>query len=72
MNSRNRRACSFPDGLIEPVEVDPGLRWRGPVQPESTTTTEKPIPSRQRDPWSKGHLIGQKRPLKRVGGFGEK
>ena len=26
--------------------------------------TEKPIPSRQRDPWSKGHLIGQKRPLK--------
>jgi hypothetical protein len=29
---------------------------------------QKTIPSRQRDPWNKGHLIGQKRPLKRVGG----
>src|SRR5215468_10176924 len=27
-------------------------------------TTENPIPPRQRDPWSKGRLIGQKRPLK--------
>ena len=27
-------------------------------------TTENPIPSRQRDPWNKGRLIGQKRPLK--------
>ena len=32
-------------------------------------TTGKLIPPRQCDPWSKGHLIGQKRPLKRVGGF---
>jgi integrase len=26
--------------------------------------TENPIPSRQRDPWNKGRLIGQERPLK--------
>jgi hypothetical protein len=33
--------------------------------------TEKPIPSWQRDPWNKGHLIGQKRPVMRVGGSAE-
>jgi integrase len=27
-------------------------------------TTENPIPPQQRDPWNKGRLIGQKRPLK--------
>jgi integrase len=27
-------------------------------------TTENPMPSRRRDPWNKGRLIGQKRPLK--------
>jgi integrase len=27
-------------------------------------STESPVPSRQRDPWNKGRLIGQKRPLK--------
>ena len=27
-------------------------------------TTENPILCRQRDPWNKGRLIGQKRPLK--------
>jgi len=53
--------------LFEPVDIDLVLRWRGPVLPEATMTTEKPIPSRQRDPWHKGHLTGQKRPLKRVG-----
>src|SRR6516162_2184791 len=26
--------------------------------------TETPIPARQRDPWNKGRMIGQKRPLK--------
>ena len=49
---------------MEPVDVDPALRWRGPALPEPTMTTENPIPSRQRDPWNKGRLIGQKRPLK--------
>ena len=32
--------------------------------PETTRITENPIPSPQRDPWNKGRLIGQKRPLK--------
>ena len=27
-------------------------------------TAERPIPSRQRDPWNKGRMTGQKRPLK--------
>jgi hypothetical protein len=27
-------------------------------------TAEKPIPPRQRDPWNKGRMTGQKRPLK--------
>ena len=27
-------------------------------------TAEKRIPSRHRDPWNKGRVIGQKRPLK--------
>jgi hypothetical protein len=54
--------------LFEPGDVDPALRSRGPVLPESTITAEQSIPSRQRDPRNKGHLIGQKRPLKRVRG----
>ena len=29
-----------------------------------TMTTENSIPTRQRAPWSRGRLIGQKRPLK--------
>jgi hypothetical protein len=51
-------------GLFEPVDDDPALRWKGSASPETTMTIENPIPSRQRDPWNKGRLIGQKRPLK--------
>ncbi len=54
----------FPGRLFEPVDGDPALRWKGSASPETTMTTENPIPSRQRDPWNKGRLIGQKRPLK--------
>jgi integrase len=50
--------------LFEPVDDDPALRWKGSASPETTMTIENPIPSRQRDPWNKGRLIGQKRPLK--------
>ena len=31
---------------------------------ETTMTAEKPVPSRQRAPWNKGRVTGQKRPLK--------
>jgi integrase len=31
---------------------------------EKTMTTENSIPARQRSPWNRGRLIGQKRPLK--------
>jgi hypothetical protein len=53
-----------PDTLFEPVDGDPALRWKGSASPETTMTAEKPIPSRQRDPWNKGRMTGQKRPLK--------
>src|SRR5262249_16042084 len=47
----------------ERVDGDPGLRWKGPPS-ETTKITESPPTLRQRDPWNKGRLIGQKRPLK--------
>jgi hypothetical protein len=54
----------FPGRLFEPVEGDPALGWHGVGVGEDAMSTENPCPSRQRDPWNKGRLIGQKRPLK--------
>ena len=53
-----------PDTLFEPVDGDPGLRSKWSASPETTMTAEKRIPSRHRDPWNKGRMTGQKRPLK--------
>ena len=43
----------FSERLFAPVDVDVALSWRGRVLPEATMTTEKPSPSRQRDPWTR-------------------
>jgi hypothetical protein len=44
----NRRDWAIPRGKwFEPVDVDPAPEWRGPAPPESTMTTENPVPSRQ-------------------------
>jgi hypothetical protein len=53
-----------PDTLFEPVDGDPALRWKGSASSETTMTAGKRIPSRHRDPWNKGRMTGQKRPLK--------
>src|SRR5262249_59786283 len=45
------------------VDGDPALRWKGPAS-ETTMITESSPTLRRRDPWNKGRLIGQKRPLK--------
>jgi hypothetical protein len=55
---------AFSESAAWPVDGDPALRWKGSASPETTMTGEKPIPSRQRDPWNKGRMTGQKRPLK--------
>jgi integrase len=47
----------------ERVDGDPALRWKGPAS-ETTMITECSPTLRERDPWNKGRLIGQKRPLK--------
>ena len=49
--------------LRQPVDADLALRWMGSAS-EKTMTTENSIPARQRSPWNRGRLIGQKRPLK--------
>ena len=57
--------ATFPGRLFEPVDADPALRWRGSASKETTVGTKKSLsPPRRRDPWNKGRLIGQKRPLK--------
>jgi integrase len=47
-----------------PADGDPALRWKGSASSETTMTAEGPIASRQRDPWNKGRMTGQKRRLK--------
>jgi hypothetical protein len=49
--------------LRQPVDADLALRWMGSAS-EKKMTTENSIPARQRLPWNRGRLIGQKRPLK--------
>jgi hypothetical protein len=61
---RERRSAPFRKYAARPVDGDPALRWKGSAPPETTITTENPMPFRLRDPWNKGRLIGQKRPLK--------
>jgi hypothetical protein len=58
-----RRIAPFRGSLPQPVEADLALRWKGSAS-EMTMTTENSTPSRQRAPWNRGRLIGQKRPLK--------
>ena len=66
------RSSSQPDQPLthssrttnKPVDGDPVLRWKGLAPPEMTMTTENPTPTRQRTPWNKGRLTGQKCSLK--------
>ena len=59
-----RRISAFSEDAAWPVDGDPALGWKGSASSEKTMTAETPIPARQRDPWNKGRMIGQKRPLK--------
>jgi hypothetical protein len=52
--------CAFPSRVPGPIHSGPVVRFGL----ETTMTTESTTPSRQRTPWNKGRLIGQKRPLK--------
>src|SRR6516225_8039310 len=55
----------FPRRLFVPIDGDPVLRWKGSASKETTVSTKKSLSlPRRRDPWNKGRLIGQKRPLK--------
>ena len=63
-NGRRRRISAFSEYADGPIYGDPALRRKGSASLETTMTTENLAPSRKRDPWNKGRLIGQRRPLK--------
>ncbi len=60
LNGRNRRVALLRGRLPRPVDADLVLRWKGSAS-ETTMTAQNSVPTRQRTPWNKGRLIGQKR-----------
>jgi integrase len=61
---RYRRHGALRGKLAEPVDDDPALGWQGSASRQTNTATDICGHALRREPWNKGRLIGQKRPLK--------